>query len=75
MDNKQVKRLDENALDKIYMNSVSLVRFAREEIVHQVNIIQIMTYYCIGKWIVDEEQRGEKRAKYGKAILKTLSER
>ena len=34
-----------------------------------------MTYYCIGKWIVEEQQKGERRAKYGKHILKVLSDR
>lgn len=67
--------VDDQSLEKVCANSVALVKFAREKIVRQVNIVQTMTYYCIGKWIVDEEQRGAKRAQYGKAVLKTLSER
>ena len=31
------------------------------------------TYWLVGQKIVEEEQNGESRAKYGKAILKTLS--
>ena len=29
-----------------------------------VNIVQIMTYYSLGRWIVETQQMGEKRAKY-----------
>jgi predicted nuclease of restriction endonuclease-like (RecB) superfamily len=35
----------------------------------------VQTYFDIGKVIVEEEQGGEERAKYGKYILKELSER
>ena len=34
-----------------------------------------MTYYSLGRWIVEEEQGGDKRASYGKQIIKKLSER
>lgn len=37
-------------------------------------MIQLLTYYAIGKWIVDVQQRGELRARYGSQIIKRLSE-
>ena len=43
--------------------------------VKQVNAVQLLSYYSLGRWIVEEQQRGAKRAKYGKQILKKLSER
>lgn len=39
-----------------------------------VNSVMIMTYWSIGKRIVEDEQNGEKRAGYGKKLLKSLSE-
>lgn len=33
-----------------------------------------MTYFTLGKWIVDVQQDGEERAKYGKKVLQILSE-
>ncbi len=63
------------SLDKICDDSIELVKYARNSAIRQVNVIQTMTYYCIGKWIVEEQQKGEKRAKYGKQILKHLSDR
>ena len=35
----------------------------------------VYSYYEVGRMIVEEEQNGEKRAEYGKAILKELSKR
>lgn len=34
-----------------------------------------MTYYAIGRWIVEEQQHGEHRAGYGKKVIQTLSDR
>lgn len=34
-----------------------------------------MTYYSLGKWIVDVQQNGNERAEYGKHIIKNLSEK
>ena len=38
-------------------------------------LLQIMTYYSLGRWIVETQQMGEKRAKYGSKVIKTLSEK
>lgn len=40
-----------------------------------VNIAEVYTKFRIGQYIVEEEQRGEERAQYGKYILKELSEK
>lgn len=40
----------------------------------QVNSIGIMTYWNIGRRIVENEQKGEARAEYGKGLTKILSE-
>ena len=34
-----------------------------------------MTYYSLGRWIVETQQMGESRAKYGSKVIKTLSEK
>lgn len=53
--------------------SIELIRYARSLAARQVNIIQLLTYYTLGKWIVDVEQRGENRAIYGKHVITDLS--
>lgn len=32
-----------------------------------------LTYYSLGKWIVEVQQKGQKRAKYGSQVIKKLS--
>ena len=34
-----------------------------------------MTYYALGRWIVEEQQHGEYRAGYGKRVIRALSDR
>jgi len=46
---------------------------AREQTVRQVNQTMVITYFEIGRRIVEEEQGGKERASYGKSILKELS--
>lgn len=41
---------------------------------HSVNSISILTFWNVGKRIVEEEQHGENRAEYGKQVLKSLAE-
>ena len=38
-----------------------------------VNSVMVKTYWQVGRRIVEEEQHGEKRAEYGKNLLKTLA--
>lgn len=62
-------------LEKLCTDSVELINYARNIVVNHVNIVQIMTYYSLGRWIVETQQMGEKRAKYGSKVIKTLSEK
>ncbi len=59
----------------IYEEIRNLLKSARENIVLNVNSTMTKTYFLIGKRIVEEEQNGNKRAEYGKSLLKTLSQK
>ena len=65
---------DNEELKKILNDSIELIYYARGLAARQVNIIHLLTYYTLGKWIVDNEQDGEKRAAYGKKVILRLSE-
>lgn len=55
-------------------NKISnLIEQARLQTVRNVNQIMVYTYYEVGKLIVQTIQEGEKRAGYGKSILKEVS--
>lgn len=48
---------------------------ARKKVLQTVNHTMVLTYFEIGRMIVEEEQNGKQRADYGKHIIKSLSER
>ena len=50
-----------------------LIAEAKKRTISAVNTAMVYTYYEIGRMIVDDEQQGEERAQYGKAVLKELS--
>lgn len=54
-------------------NAINLIQYARKVAAKQVNLVQLMTYYSLGRWIVEEQQQGENRAQYGKKVIKNLS--
>ncbi len=51
----------------------SLILHSRQRVLQQVNQTMVVTYYEIGKMIVEHEQKGEERAKYADRTLKELS--
>ena len=53
--------------------AIELVHSARQQVVRQVNLTMVQTYFEIGRMIVEEEQQGKDRAEYGKNLLKELS--
>lgn len=46
---------------------------SRQRIFRIANSVLLETYWQIGKLIIEDEQQGNKRAEYGKAVLKTLA--
>lgn len=59
---------------KFFTQIVDLLQSARSKVVRTVNQTMVLTYFEIGKMIVEEEQDGKERADYGKQILKELSD-
>ena len=60
--------------NSFYKEIKKLLQDARQKVYQSINTTMTKTYYEIGKRIVEEEQGGEKRAGYGKSLLKNLSE-
>jgi len=50
-----------------------LLHSAKNSIYQTINATMTQTYWEIGRRIVEEEQGGEKRAEYGKALIQKLS--
>jgi len=60
--------------DNILKNIRLLINAARESVNRQVDSTMTLTYFLVGRYIVEDEQEGEERAKYSKSVLKYLSE-
>lgn len=50
-----------------------LIFSARKAVARSVDALQVLAYFEIGRRIIEHEQRGRRRAEYGKALLKDLS--
>ncbi|MCL2332839.1 MAG: PDDEXK nuclease domain-containing protein [Actinomycetia bacterium] len=58
---------------EFFDNVARLVEQARSYVGRTADLTMCVTYYEIGRMIVEEEQSGEARAKYGRGLLKELS--
>jgi len=65
----------QNTDDKIVCDLRQIIEQGRKQAYASVNQAVIQTYWNIGRRIVEEEQDGEKRAKYGKRLIANLAER
>lgn len=50
-----------------------LIENAKQSIVRNINTTMLLTYFEIGRIIVEDEQKGKERAEYAKETLKNLS--
>ena len=58
-----------------FINDIKkIVEEGRRAAYGAVNAIMVETYWHIGQRIVEEEQKGQQRAEYGKQLIKQLSE-
>ncbi|WP_242667477.1 DUF1016 N-terminal domain-containing protein [Flavobacterium sp. AJR] len=58
----------------IFQQVVELLQNARQQVLRTVNSTMTITYFEIGRMIVEEEQNGKDKAEYGKQLLKGLSQ-
>jgi len=66
---------DELVVDNIFNEIEKLINLNRTKMAYQINNTLVHTYFLIGKIIVENEQNGNIRAEYGKAILQNLSKK
>ena len=66
--------MSENLQNNTFLSQIAdLLQSARLQVVRTVNQTMVLTYYEIGRMIVEEEQNGKNRAEYGTRLLKNLS--
>jgi len=56
-----------------YLRIKSILDEARQNVYRHVNTVMVKAYWNIGRLIIEEEQRGKKRANYGVMLVRDLS--
>ena len=59
----------------LYVRIQQIIANARTSIVRTVNFEMVQAHWLVGREIIAEEQKGEKRAKYGTSLIEELSKR
>ena len=65
--------LEKRDIRVVYRDIKSILEEARSTAYRAVNFSMVVAYWRIGRVIVEEEQKGGKRAAYGKNLLRSLS--
>ena len=72
---KSIQPIDNLKLHQRLVDDVKLiVEHGMREAYRSVNSVSILTYWNVGKRIVEEEQQGKSRAEYGTRLMKGLAE-
>lgn len=61
--------------DELFSQVSKLIDDARSHVQTAVNTVMVYTYFGVGSYIVNFEQKGNSRAEYGKQTIKKLSEK
>ena len=75
-DNNIIKPLPitaDSELNKLADNIACLVNETKSRLAQTVNVTLVATYWSIGKYIVEFEQQGNAKAKYGTSLLSSLA--
>lgn len=67
-------QLDASNNSHFFVEIKEILAIARQKAYSAINTAMVEAYWLIGKRIVEEEQKGEKRAEYGEALLASLSQ-
>lgn len=69
------KEIETNNETKLFEEIKTLIQDSRNAAYSAVNAISVMTYWNIGKKIVEEEQNGKERAQYGEHLIEVLADK
>ncbi len=73
MKNEKKEMIDNKEFQTLYDKSKKLIDSARNNMGQMANAITVLTSFLLGRYIVEQEQQGSERAKYGAKIVDSLS--
>lgn len=73
MDIKKVDIINDMDFTSLFQKSKKLIDNARSNMGQMANTITVITSFLLGHYIVEQEQQGQERAKYGSKVIDSLS--
>ena len=71
--NEKLEIIESNEFQNLYDKSKKLIDSARSNMGQMANAITVLTSVLLGRYIIEQEQQGSERAKYGAKVLDSLS--
>lgn len=71
--NEKMDIMNDREFTSLYQKSKKLIDNARSNMGQMANTITVITSFWLGRYIVEQEQQGQERAKYGSKIIDSLS--
>ena len=73
MADEKMEIIDNREFQILYEKSKNLIDSARSNMGQMANAITVLTSFLLGRYIVEQEQQGAERAKYGTKVIDSLS--
>lgn len=70
---EKLEIIESNEFQSLFNKSKKLIDSARSNMGQMANAITVLTSFLLGRYIVEQEQQGAERAKYGAKVLDSLS--
>jgi DUF1016 N-terminal domain len=70
-----MRKVSARSRNSLYLRIRAILEAARETSVRSVNTAQVVANWLIGREIVEEEQKGKRRAGYGEGLIRDLATR
>ena len=67
--------LPEKNIEELHIQIASVIASGKQTAYRAINSAMVLTYWEIGRLIVEEEQNGKERADYGKYLINSLAKR
>lgn len=73
VDNKKTDIINDMEFTSLFQKSKELIDNARSNMGQMANAITVITSFLLGHYIIEQEQQGQERAKYGSKVIDSLS--
>lgn len=73
MNNQKMDIINDMEFTSLFQKSKKLIDNARSNMGQMANTITVITSFLLGHYIVEQEQQGQERAKYGSKVIDSLS--